>query len=139
LPQRRGDHPGRDDRVGVDEKQALAPRGPAAGVSAGGDLPAVDAHHGRVVLAGDLGRGVGRSVVDDDDLVGPPGRAGRRVDRPHRAAAARLLVVGRNDEREHCRGHGAADTEVKLSPAVRRLIPRQRALAAVSLVSASIW
>jgi WD40 repeat protein len=52
LPQRCGDHPARDDRVGVDEQQALAPRGPAAGISGGGDLPAVDAHHGRVVLAG---------------------------------------------------------------------------------------
>ena len=79
----------------------MPPRSPAAGISCGGDLPAVDAHHGRVVFAGDLGRGVGRSVVDDDDLVGPPGRADSRVDGLHRAAEARLLVVGRNDEREH--------------------------------------
>ena len=86
-----------DDRVRVDKEEPVAASGVSAGIARGGDLAMVDGDNGRVVLTGDLGRGVSGSVIDDDDFIRLP-YGGGIMNRLQRAAKARLLVVRRNDE-----------------------------------------
>jgi len=59
------------------------------------------------VFPGHLRGAIGRSVVDDDDLVRGGDVTGRGVNRSERRAQQALLVVGGNDERDHLRGDKA--------------------------------
>ena len=97
-----GTEAGQRHGVGVEEDDDVARRGvPAAVARAAGVADARPLHHARAVRARDLGGAIGRAVVDDDDLVGPLGIGGERLE--HRAQ--RSLGVERRDHHAEKRLH----------------------------------
>ena len=93
-----------DCRVRIDEKQPLALRGARAGIARGGDLPMIYAHNARVILSGDLRCRIGRRIIHNNDFVLPANCLSRAMDCLQCAAKLRLLVMRRNDERNHVAG-----------------------------------
>ena len=103
--------------VGVEEDDDVAARRvPAAVAGAAGVADAAALHDARAVRAGDLGREVGRAVVDDDHLVGPLRVVRERVE--HRAQ--RALGIERGDHHAHALGPSALiPTHPTHAPATR--------------------
>ena len=93
-----------DGRVRIDEKQPLALRGARAGIARGGDLPMIYADDTRVVLPRDFRCRIGRRIIHNDDFVLPANCLSRAMDCLQGAAKLRLLVMRRNDERNHVAG-----------------------------------
>lgn len=90
-----------DEGVRVYEDQEVAGGGASAGIPGAGDLPVVDRDHARSGRARNLRRPVCRRVVNDKQLVRSADFSGGRVERRERAAQQLLLVMGRDDERNH--------------------------------------
>ncbi len=88
-------------RVGVDEAEHLAPRLPPAGVARGGDVAIVDRDDASAVLGGDVGRAIGRGIIDNENLERFADFPGGGVQGGQSAAEVLLLVVGGDDERDH--------------------------------------
>ena len=93
-----GDGGGIDDGVGVDEENSFALSGAGAGVAGGRDFSVIHINDASAVVRSDLGRRVGRGVVDDDDFVGLAGGFGGLVNGLQRSGKARFLVVSWDDE-----------------------------------------
>lgn len=92
--------------IGINEEQDLPLGRTGPGVAGGGDLPVLDGDETGSGGAGDLRCLIGRGVVDHDDLVREPGRVRGAADRRQGGGKLLLLVVGRDDEREHARSSG---------------------------------
>ena len=67
-------------------------------VARGGNLAMAHRKDGGIVFSCELGRGIGRGVVHDDDFIRLADGAGGFVDRLQGAAEASLLVVRRHDK-----------------------------------------
>jgi hypothetical protein len=97
-----GNGGGIDRGVGINEEDAFTLRSTRAGISGGGDLAMIDVYDVSAEVHRDLGGGVGRCVVDDDDFKGLPCGASAFLDRPERCGEAGFFVVRWDDEGDHC-------------------------------------
>src|SRR4030095_5356220 len=61
------------------------------------------AHYARFVLSRDFRCRIGRRIIHDNDFIRPANGVSRAMNRLQSAAKLRLLVMRRNDERNH--GH----------------------------------
>jgi len=98
----RGD---RHDGVGINEDQRVARGNRRAGVASARNLAEPNRYDPRTLRASHLRGAVGRSIVDDDQLVRLTGLARGGVKRLERRSQESFLVVGGNDERNHTSGY----------------------------------
>jgi hypothetical protein len=89
------------DRVGIHKDEQLTGCVLRAGIAGCGDLAMSDADDPSTVALGDEGRSIRRCIIDHNQLAGLIQTLRYGVQRIERCAEQSLLVVGRNNERDH--------------------------------------
>jgi hypothetical protein len=89
------------ESVGVDEKEPITSGGARAGISRSGDLTIVDVDDYGAVPLRNLGGGIGRGVIRDDDVVAEVEHPRSVVNGLDRGRETGLFVVRGNDEGNH--------------------------------------
>lgn len=90
-----------DGRIGINEKESFAAGGASTGIAGGGDLAVIYIEDAGGVQEGDVGCGVGGSIIDHNDFVRQGEVADAGVNCVQCAGKKGLFVMGGNDERDH--------------------------------------
>ena len=90
-----------DARIGVDKVQDVSPRDSPARVARRCDVAPINRNNLRPGLPGNIGRRVGRSIIDHNDFVILVRAFRGRVNRGDGRGKFHLFVVGGNDEGNH--------------------------------------
>jgi hypothetical protein len=91
------------ERVGINKNKYFTARVQRARVPRRGDVPMFHADDFGVIFAGDLGRGVGRSIVDDNHFIRLANLARRTMDRGNAPPDPSLFIMRGNNKRNHKR------------------------------------
>src|SRR5436853_6641065 len=89
--------------ISIDEKQYISPGRSGAGIPCGSNVALLDLDQHRAFGGRDVRSRVSRAVIDNDDFVVMPARAGRGANRTDGVRELKLFVKCRNDERQHDR------------------------------------
>ena len=90
-----------DAGIGVDKAQDASARAPPAGVARRRDMAPINRNNLRAGLPGNIGRRVGRGIIDHNDLVILVRALRGRVNGGDGCGKFHLFVVGGNDEGNH--------------------------------------